>query len=358
MTRTLFVLGALTILATLLLRAVADDAPAAPLEPQYVRFLDEVRADDRAVGAIRLMDAAGTDLVFTNRVDGIWRCLPAYGALVDLRRMERLFDRLLTAPAFVRSVAPADPSVYGLGLDETLVVSMHPVGGEGQRWEDDPPLLELEIGYPIPQEEQVFVRRVGERTVYVLEADPWPDMVPPARGVPPLVDAFLMPAAWPGTNVLPRRVMIAAEDGGRLLLSRGEDDRWSVTEAGMEPRPGLSMPIITYLSLLMRTEIAGLPDPAGAAAYGLDDPSVRIVIETDEFQPVEIRFGTIQAWGRPVYNSFVRGLVSLDPEIAEILLPSDPAPFVEEGHPNPWYRLLDRQPAQEPPWRWGAVRGR
>jgi len=358
MIRTLFVLVALLVLVSILHRALPDAHDVSQLEPAYVRFIDTVRGSEQTIGAIRLMDAAGTDLVYTNRFDGIWRCIPAHGAMVDLRRMERLFDRLLTAPAFVRSHAPRDPTVFGLGLDDTVVVSMHAVGSEEQAWEDEPPILELEIGLPLPDEEQVFVRVVGERTVYVLESDPWPDLLPAARGLPPLVDGRLMPAVWPGSGAPPRRALIVTGEDDRILLSRESDDRWTVTESGGGTRPGLSLPIMTYLSLLQRAPVIGLPDPARAEHMGLNDPSFRVVLEFDDLPVVELRFGIIQSWGQPVHNSFVRGIVAIDPELADVLLPSDPAPFVEEGHPNPWFRLLERLPQAEPPWRWGAVRRR
>lgn len=345
----------------------AREAASAAVPP--ARLMERLAPGERGIGAIRLYDSGGAELIYSNRIDGVWRCLTTTGAVVDLRIMNRLFDKMLTAPVRIRSDRPADPGAYGVGLDQTPVIALYPRAGDGERAEDLPALLEIEIGHALADEDQTFLRVVGETAVLVLEADLDAELRTPAPGIPPLVDPHLVPASWPGAGGAPRQVQVRPRTGPAFDLLRidaGDEgdptesgSRWVVRHPDGREVPAMSIAAMAYSMYLLRTPIVAVVDPMRVGDHGLGGEGVsRLLVEGVGGAVLEVRIGEMQNWGLPAWTSFGRSLLALDPAMESVLFP-DPALLTEEGRESPWLRLLNAARPPDLPWRFGPnVQGR
>lgn len=280
------------------------------------------------------------------RMQGMWRCLEAFGAPADARTVESLISKLREAEGRVQSDDPARFANYGIGTRDTVRVALL-----------DPGLEELwscELGLASADGDGAFVRPVGLAQVWAVDANPRAELSSQTRPhLPPMLDPTLVTRAWPQTARGIARIFVDHRDSGYELrreevevtpeeMQQGKAPyRWVVVQDGV-PRPGSDGHTFAYLAYLMSA--AGyeqILNPETAGGLGLDDPEVRVTLFGDEGEPLELRLGPpIPGRGVPVYNSASGSILETARETVDLVAPS-PDALLDPTGPNPWQELLD-----------------
>ncbi|HVR28908.1 MAG TPA: hypothetical protein VMS86_05180, partial [Thermoanaerobaculia bacterium] len=170
------------------------------------RVIADVDPQGLTVRELRITLGSAPSLVYSPRLDGLWRCLTAQAAPVRVTEMELVVRSTLGASGVVRSADPDAAPRYGIGIGQTIRLSLHGRGALEVPGSDL--LFEVEIGDCIPDADTCFVRRAGSPEIWAVEGNLRQLLLPSQDGGLPLIDPNVIPRVWPGARELPLRVRI------------------------------------------------------------------------------------------------------------------------------------------------------
>ena len=357
MTRALVFLAALAAIlwgVELLLGPARSDGAHAP---RLVRLADAARPGDTVVAGVSLELPPGGERVLYVRSKGVWRCVSAWGAPCEARRVEELVLGLLGARGVVRARSLERRADFGLAPGESLGIALH-----GKALLDDPAgdeLLRLAVGAPgrvgagsAAASSGAFVRLEQGDEVLELDFDPRAALGPPhPRGLPPLLDPRLAAQAFPGSGRRVERLFLDRADGSGLELVRRArealppgpgldpaetlDWEWLLVE-GERQRVISPLRGEAYVTFAPRAPYVALDDPRRAAEHGLDTPAARLTLVPDEGDPLELELAAPGPDGSVwVRVPSVPLLALVDAATARMLLP-DADELEDDTRPNAW----------------------
>jgi len=312
--------------------------------------------------AIELVDGAGRRVEFVREIDGLWRCIPAHGALADPARVTRLLTRTLGGGGMVRTSDPAHSARYGLdGPASTRMILHRAASGAAaeadtddgnvgaDRSADREVVLDLEIGLSLGDVDQCFVRLHGTDDIIAMEADIRRELRPDGPGGLPMIETHLLPSGWPGLNFIPRQIVILRR--GELPLEIRREDivdeagevtgwRWFRRAGDGDFQPSQEALPMMYIAFLSRARITGIIGPDAVGELGFENPIGRVLLGSEFTEPMELRVAAPQEWGTPVYGSFARTVSVVSNEVARLMLPG-PEIFDPLMVENPWAAYTD-----------------
>jgi hypothetical protein len=264
--------------------------------------------------------------------------------------VQALVEALVGTDGTVRSADGENAADYGIGTPATIRVSL-----AGPRAFDDQGgdvRASFDVGASVPGRDAAFVRRTGRPEIWCLDADPRA-LLEPGGDLPPLVDARVAPADWPGWEQGLARVTIE-RGGGDLVLERrvlapdelarpdtGAPALWRlVTAAGEEHAANLLAHGYTlFLQRARFTSVLAGPgelDGERRAALGFDAPAARVVLVAGDAPPLELLLAAPRSDGRVAVLEPASGVAALvDGAVAELLAPQ-PAWLLPDAETNRW----------------------
>jgi hypothetical protein len=271
------------------------------------------------------------------RSQGVWRCVSAYGAVGDPRRITDLTRALLTRTAASRASTETAETLARFGFDEAAEVEFFRDG------EEEHSLL-FSIGERVssPNGSSVFVRREGLDGIWELDsADIDVSITRKKAGLPPLMDRRITAGCElnPGRGIL--RAFIDFEGGVSLELrpqSDGGQLDWTLSDGSAQSRV-LPYRLAGWLAFLQRAPYAGFGDPAELKDRGLTPPHARVTLFPPDTQAIELELGREVAGDTYLLNKTSGMLLLLPKGWSELIAPNARAMTVADGE-NPWERWL------------------
>lgn len=358
--RTVIVLGA--ILAALVVwdhRLDQQERAQRATSARVGRLLADVDPLALSVREVRItLGQESPPLVYSPRLDRLWRCLTVLAAPIRMAELERVIQSAVEATGVVRTRDLAAASRFGIGSARAIRLSVHGPGALETSGADV--LFELEIGDCIPDADACFVRRAGSSAIWAIEGNLRELLLPHPDGGLPLIDPNVIPSVWPGARELPRRVLI--EHAGREPIeltrhdlepsdagSEPEDASWRfrLRQGALEDLPLEQEVAALYATFLTRAPHAGLLDPRQEQDLDFDRPRARVELRPTVGPPLELRFADPMEHGIPIYNSFSGSVYLVDAELARLLAPLPPMLRSEEEALR-WLEVLRREPLKAP----------
>jgi len=356
MTRTLVVLASVAALLVALERLLPGSARDAENAPRLVRLADAARGSDTVVAGLSVERPSTAERFLYVRSRGVWRCLSAWGAPCDARRVEGLVVGLLGARGVERALGPDADGAFGFGAPGALELALH-----GRALLDDPggdELLRVRFGAVTRPAAgaapagSTFARVASRQHALELDFDAHAALgEPSAPGLPPLLDARLVPGDFPGTGRRVERLFLDRAEGPDLELVRRErealppaehvapaetlDWEWLLIEG---ERQQVIPPLRgeAYVTWSPRAPYVALADPKSAGERGLASPRARLTIVPDAGEPLELEVGAATPQGGIwVRVPSVPLLAAVDARTARMLLP-DASELADDGLRNLW----------------------
>ena len=295
---------------------------------------DQERAELQLTGfALQLAD----ERFVYRRSQGDWRCVSAYGAIANPRRVTDLTRALLTHTATLRFSADTPLADERFGFDEAVQV-------EFLRNEESGPSLSFSIASKVrsPNGASVFVRRAGSKEIWELDAaDIDASILRRESNFPPLMDRRLTAGCElnPGRGIL--RAFVDFEGGASLELRPARDGGqldWNLSDGQTESKV-LPYRLAGWLAFLQQAPYAGFGDPDDLERKGLNPPRARVTLFPPEAQPIELVLGREVAGETYLLNKTSGMLLLLPKGWSELVAPSAQAMTIADGK-NPWERWL------------------
>jgi hypothetical protein len=310
------------------------------------RFLDKAEVSEWSVSCFEVSNTLGQNFLYLPYF-GRWRCRSHNGAPVETQAIEALYLSLTEGEGIVLDEQPRDSANYGIGTATGWRVTFH---GEAalQRPHSDP-IVSFEIGDVVEGRQAVYVRRVGESRVWLLETNPRAALdAPTAAGLPPLLTPYLVPGDWSGWEQGLARVTL--EDAGRTRyvlekrvppLTGGGDPRerpsfiW-VLDPGLSESMAAQLQSMAFTFFLQRVPYLDVLGPRDRTGLGLDAPTRTLVLQPASGPPLRLGIGTPLPDGRvPLWNGETERAYLVSGEVGTLLTPPREV-FTTASDQNPW----------------------
>lgn len=311
------------------------------------RLIKSAERDAIDVAAISIEIGTAKRFVYVKDED-YWRCPTAFNAVCRTDAMDGLVKSLMEAEGVVQTSDERRLSEYGLSEHNRWRISLH---GPGFAVDDDQDVQFLvELGFELPDKSGCYARRQENRAVWALDTNPWTSIgLSAVASGAPMVDGGLIARAW--LEAATRFDRIDVDAPGRafsLLLKQREVSQedmrkgispyyWDLEMNGVEQASDhqLSMSYNAFLFRAPYSRIVGKDasqvrgkNERGKVVLRAEGSAVELVIGGDDGE------GGVFAWFEPTET-----LVSVTPEIANLLLPSAAA-VMPGGTENGWARYL------------------
>lgn len=271
------------------------------------------------------------------RSQGVWRCMSAYGAVGNPRRITDLTRALLTRTATLRASSGTARSLTRFGFDEAAEVEFF-------RDEEQEGALLFYIGARVssPNGSSVFVRREGVEGIWELDsADIDVSITRKAVGLPPLMDRRITAGCElnPGRGIL--RAFLDFEGGASLELrpqSDGGQLDWTLNDGSTQSRV-LPYRLAGWLAFLQQAPYAGFANPLELKGRGLTPPHAKVTLFPPDAQAIELVLGREVAGDTYLLNKTSGMLLLLPKGWSDLIAPSASAMTVADDE-NPWERWL------------------
>lgn len=310
------------------------------------QLMDASHLDDRSVAAVRVDLASDVSHLYVYS-QGVWRCSSAYGAPALNDAVQAITPALMQARGVVRTSDPADAAHFG--FDDPLRVSIC-----GTNVHTDPMgdvIFAIDVGDTIESTGGSFVRPVGSDAIWEIDQNFRDIITLEDDTLPPMLDPRLVPRVFPGEQLGPQQVTIAAPGEAPMTITREQRDQeaqgdqppwqWIISD-GESDSVGDLMQVTSYVVFLTRVEYDAILAPRPAAEVGLAPPRAVIHYRTPEGHELELRIGGEgPRGGVVVYNTFTENFYEIDAVMLPRLLPPRDM-LLDADAENPWAQWMQR----------------
>jgi len=324
------------------------------------RVLDQAALEALDFAAVRLEFGDGRPALTFVPLQGMWRCMEAFQAPVDVAALDGLIGAITSAEGYVQSEDPEQAASYGIGASDGVRFLVC-----GQDVLSDPAhdvQWGCDLGATRPSGEGSFLRPLGSSEVWAVDKAPR-EMLDAAThpGIPALVDPTIVGKGWIAAARGIGRVFVDRADGSFFeLATRPREVTEEEMRAGIPPYEWVfdlatnpePLPMgraLAYVFHLQSSEHVGVLDPRQAQALGYGGPDVDQVTifppdpppgQQAAAQPLVLHFLPPLSGGDvPVVNPAANAVYRLPKATAEMILASREA-LADPSAPNPWDAAL------------------
>jgi len=301
-------------------------------------LVSKTERDSMQIAGLKVRYADGTSFLF-GRKEGLWRCFDFYDAVADFDAIRRLVDGFYLAAAVMHRVEPEELAAFGIGTTETIRVSL--VGPNRGT------LVAFDVGKKLAGRDATYVRRVGREEVWALEADVRTPLDTSDRTRPPLLEAALIPLAWPGWKSGVERILVDFSTSGYELekraveltleeVQKGRSPWVWILDPGQDEVPANNLHAQAFDLFLRLIPYLRIVDQAKDQDHEMEPAQVTVTLVPGDGPPLQLTIGRTNG-NRPVpvWNPFTGNLYHIDHEVKTLVAPAVEL-FSQAGDSNPW----------------------